>query len=181
MNIARHTDKKGSPRTFETIFRMRRRRALASLALLTVVLGPLARQVDSLVSPDAAIGAFPEAPSVIELGLSRITNPGQGGALLSGASPPTIPTEAEAIGAILPDATDALIDEGHGLIGYGAQGDPASVFESIVSAMEGDGWICVRLDGVQGGTFLREKGDVTWVLVTCTDNGFGTSVVAWYR
>lgn len=181
MSGIRHASGKGGARKSGAVSRTRRRRALALVMLFAVVLGPLAKQVDPLCSPELGTGAFIEAPSVIELGLSRIANPEQGSALLSGAPSPTIPAEVEATGAILPDATDVLVDEGHGLIGYEVRGDSESAFESLACAMEGGGWTCVRLDGVRGGTFLRKEGDITWVLVTCTDNGFGTSVVTWYR
>ena len=56
-------------------------------------------------------------------------------------------------------------------------GEPEAVFESVASHMAERGWRSIALGSVEGATFVKEEGQCTWTLVTCTQVGNSTNIV----
>lgn len=73
-------------------------------------------------------------------------------------------------------ARDVRVDGS--VVGYVVDEDEEQALENLSVRMEAKGWTRVPLGGVTGATFLRESGAFTWMLVTCTQVGSATSVVA---
>ena len=75
-------------------------------------------------------------------------------------------------------AYDIRVSPTGDVIGYMVEDDCEAVLQRERARMESLGWNAVPLGGEQGLTFVKPSGDCTWVLVTCTQVGTSTSVVA---
>ena len=96
---------------------------------------------------------------------------------IEGGGAPVSAAFSEEIG--LPsDARDVRTSEDGLVVGYIVPGDSADVLEREIDRMESSGWIAVPLGDVAGATFVKAGGSLTWALVTCTQAGSETSVVA---
>ena len=85
---------------------------------------------------------------------------------------------ADEIG-FLPDARDIRVSSGGEVVGYVVPGSAESVFAQIAERMKANGWTEVPLgEEVEGATFVKSSGACTWALITCTQVGEDTSVVA---
>ena len=78
----------------------------------------------------------------------------------------------------LPDARDMRVSGGGDVVGYVVPGDSGEVLAQISERMGAAGWTEVPLGEVEGATFVKSSGACTWALVTCTQVGNDTSVVA---
>ena len=79
----------------------------------------------------------------------------------------------------LPGARDVRASSGGEVVGYVAPGNTEDALAKITERMKGNGWTAVELgEEVDGATFVKSSGSCTWALVTCTQIGSDTSVVA---
>lgn len=78
----------------------------------------------------------------------------------------------------LPGARSVRASDGGAVVGYVVDGAADDVMGQLTAQMEGKGWTAVPLGEVEGATFMKSGGAFTWVLVTCTQAGSSTSVVA---
>lgn len=63
------------------------------------------------------------------------------------------------------------------VVGYLVDDGSREALESVRRLMSRAGWSEVSLGGEQGATFVKEGGDCTWALVTCTQTVSATAVV----
>ena len=77
----------------------------------------------------------------------------------------------------LPDARDVRVSADGAIVGYVVDDGVEEALANLLLHMEARGWAGVSLGGVDGYTFLKDSGQCTWVLATCTQVGDVTSVV----
>lgn len=63
------------------------------------------------------------------------------------------------------------------VVSYILDGTPDEALAAVTSHMSQRGWNAVSLGSVEGATFVKEGGSLTWTLVTCTQTDATTSVV----
>lgn len=76
---------------------------------------------------------------------------------------------------VLPGARDVRVSGS--VVGYVVDGNVGETLAALDAHMEGRGWTCVPMGDVDGATFLKEDGVITWTFATCTQVGSATSVV----
>lgn len=81
----------------------------------------------------------------------------------------------------LPAYRDLRVGADGSVVSYVVDGDASDISEALRTHMEGKGWARVPLGGVEGATYVKEGGEYTWVLATCTQVGDATSVVLGIR
>lgn len=137
---------------------------------------------------DRAAGAVPEEPTesapVVGICASELLAGGDAEAALANIErlaetddgpPGEVPAWfLEEIG-FMPNARD--VRWGTSVMGYVVDGESAAVLEQLCLRMQLRGWRCVPLGDVGGATFLKDVGQCTWALATCTQVGDATSVV----
>ena len=74
-------------------------------------------------------------------------------------------------------ARDVRVGDGGTVVGFSID-EPADRALQLVSSHMGQvGWHGLQLGGGLGATFVKQEGECTWTLVTCTQTGSATSVV----
>ena len=74
-------------------------------------------------------------------------------------------------------ARDIRIDASGTVIGYSVSGQSSGTLANLTEHMRALGWSSVPLGGMEGATFVKQDGEYTWALATCTQAGDSTSVV----
>lgn len=72
---------------------------------------------------------------------------------------------------------DIRVDSTGTVVGYVVDGDVESALGDLERRLTSRGWQGVLLGGIDGMTFVKEGGECTWALATCTQTGSSTSVV----
>lgn len=74
-------------------------------------------------------------------------------------------------------ATEIYANEEGTVFGINASKSPTAAFDEICSSMENKGWLRVESGMPHCSTFIREEGDPSWALVSCTNVGGSTCIV----
>ncbi|MBR5260385.1 MAG: hypothetical protein IKV48_07980 [Eggerthellaceae bacterium] len=74
-------------------------------------------------------------------------------------------------------ATELYANEDETIFGLNVDKSPAASFNEICTSMESKGWVRIESGMEHCATFIREQGDPSWALVSCTNTGSGTSIV----
>lgn len=77
----------------------------------------------------------------------------------------------------LAGAQDVRVSSTGDVVGYVVDEDCEEAFDRLCVHMEALGWTAIPLGAIEGATFVKSSGAITWALVTCTHAGDGTSVV----
>ena len=93
------------------------------------------------------------------------------------ASAREVPTSILREAVVLPSARDVRVTPTGDVVGYTVEGDSVMILSEITSRMKEIGWTAIPLNETQGATFVKKSGELTWLLVTCTQVEASTSVV----
>lgn len=159
-----------------------RRRAVKAVLLVAVVIAA-APVADAALQAGGAV----QAPEAAVAGLdatSVMQAPGAEGVLENlerladaGAVQSAVPEAIEREVGFPPGARDVRVGASGQVVGYLVDGDPAPALAQLEERLGSRGWTAVPLGGLDGATFLKEDGEYTWALATCTQSGSATCVV----
>lgn len=78
---------------------------------------------------------------------------------------------------LLPGGHDVRANDDGSVVGCVVGKTEKEAYQMLVDHMEQKGWSAVPLGIENGATFMKEGGNFTWVLATCTQVGNETSIV----
>lgn len=79
---------------------------------------------------------------------------------------------------ILDGAREVCVDSSQCVVGWVVSGGEQEALSQMEQLLQPKGWTAVPLGQVTGATFVKKEGTYQWLLVTCTQVGDDTSVVA---